>query len=253
MPPRCERDVARDCVERQRQCEHDFQVGYMSGSKFRLRRVSGQPVSDAELLADLKHVASKFSARTVSQPHYRQLGRYDATTVARRFGSWNKALLTAGLALSNEVNISDERLFENILTLWQHFGRQPRRSELAGAPSLMSQSPYNRRFGSWTAALPAFTTYANASGTEAPTFQETLEARRATGRDPSGRLRWKVLQRDRFTCCGCGASPALNPGVELHVDHKQPWSKGGETALENLQTLCSKCNLGKSYLPPTTR
>ena len=29
----------------------------------------------------------------------------------------------------------------------------------------------------------------------------------------------KVLQRDRFTCCKCGASPAIKLGVELHVDH----------------------------------
>jgi 5-methylcytosine-specific restriction endonuclease McrA len=29
------------------------------------------------------------------------------------------------------------------------------------------------------------------------------------------------------------------------VDHIVPWSKGGETILENLRTLCSKCNLGK--------
>ncbi|MBA3804703.1 MAG: HNH endonuclease, partial [Acidobacteria bacterium] len=35
-------------------------------------------------------------------------------------------------------------------------------------------------------------------------------------------------------------------GVALHVDHIRPWSKDGETLLENLQTLCSECNLGKS-------
>jgi hypothetical protein len=149
--------------------------------------------------------------------------------VARRFGSWNKALLAAGLALSNEVNISDERLFENVLILWQHFARQPRRRELAAAPSLISQSPYNRRFGSWTAALEAFTTYANASATEAPPHHEIVETQHSTSRDPSIRLRWKVLQRDRFTCRGCGASPALKVGVELHVDHVKPWSEGGET------------------------
>ncbi|MCL4507775.1 MAG: HNH endonuclease [Chloroflexi bacterium] len=34
--------------------------------------------------------------------------------------------------------------------------------------------------------------------------------------------------------------------MELHVDHILAWSKGGETVLENLQTLCSVCNLGKS-------
>ena len=223
----------------------------MIDNQFQLARVSGQPVSDAQLLADLKSVASKLGATTVSQPQYRQSGRYDETTAARRFGSWNKALLAAGLMLSNEINISDERLFDNILTLWQHFGRQPRRSELARAPSIISQSPYNRRFRSWTSALEAFTTYANASVTDAPLRHETVVARHSTSRDPSIRLRWKVLQRDRFTCRGCGASPALKPGVELHVDHNKPWSEGGETVLENLQTLCATCNLSKSCLPST--
>jgi hypothetical protein len=222
----------------------------MEKNLFELTRVSGQPVSDAEILADLKSVASRFDATTVGQLLYRQYGQYDDTTVGRRFGSWNKALLAAGLALANEVNISDQRLFENILTLWQHFGRQPRRKELVAPPSLISQSPYLRRFGSWTAALEAFTTFANASGGEAPPRQETVEARHLTSRDPSIRLRWKVLQRDRFICLGCGASPALKPGVELHVDHKKPWSEGGETVLEDLQTLCSTCNLGKLCLTP---
>jgi hypothetical protein len=133
----------------------------MATSQFQLTRVSGQPVNDADLLTDLKSIANKLDAKTVSQPLYRRYGRYNGTTVTRRFGSWNKALLAAGLTLSNEVNIPDERLFENILILWQHFGRQPRRRELAATPSLISQSPYNRRFGSWTAALEAFTTYAN--------------------------------------------------------------------------------------------
>ena len=61
----------------------------------------------------------------------------------------------------------------------------------------------------------------------------------------STNLRYKVLKRDNFKCCACGASPAKDPSVELHIDHIIPWSKGGETTLDNLQTLCSKCNLGK--------
>ena len=68
------------------------------------------------------------------------------------------------------------------------------------------------------------------------------------GRDPSLRLRFTVLARDNFTCCFCGASPRKDPAVTLHIDHIVPWSKGGKTSLSNLQTLCSKCNLGKSNL-----
>ena len=69
-----------------------------------------------------------------------------------------------------------------------------------------------------------------------------------TTRSISDKLRYRVLKRDNFKCCACGASPAKDPAVELHIDHVIPWSKGGETKLENLQTLCSKCNIGKSDL-----
>jgi hypothetical protein len=218
----------------------------MTSGEFKLTHVSGQPVGDAELIADLKRVAELLDSSTVSRPKYLEYGEYAHVTVAKRFGSWNNALLRAGLTLSRAINISDERLFENILTLWQHSGRQPRRSELAKPPSTISKGPYNRRFGSWIAALEAFVEYANAGGTEAPAAPQEGLSQVKTGRAPSLRLRWHVLQRDRFTCRACGASPALVPGVDLHVDHIVPWSKGGATVLENLQTLCSVCNLGKS-------
>lgn len=66
-----------------------------------------------------------------------------------------------------------------------------------------------------------------------------------TSRVISDKLRYQVLKRDNFKCCACGASPAKDVSVELHIDHIIPWSKGGETKIDNLQTLCSKCNLGK--------
>src|SRR5437016_4134459 len=109
---------------------------------FQLTHVSGQPVGTEELLADLRRVAVLLGETTVSQPKYAVQGRYDASTVSRRFGSWNNAIKLAGLAFSNEVNISDERLFENLLVLWQHYGRQPRKGELARPPSTFSQRPY---------------------------------------------------------------------------------------------------------------
>lgn len=217
---------------------------------YTIRRVSGMPVANDDILADLRLVASSTGRNTVGQVEYQTIGKYNETTVCRRFGSWNKALGAAGLSISNEVNIPDERLFENIFNLWQHYGRQPRRAELAKPPSTISQSPYNRRFDSWTASLNAFVDFANAAdmGASVPDSAGTTQKPRETGRDPSLRLRWKVLQRDRFKCCACGASPAITPDVELHVDHIKAWSKGGETVAENLQTLCLKCNLGKSNI-----
>lgn len=219
----------------------------MTKLTFKLSRVSGAPVSDDELITDLQRIAQSLKSDTVPQKKYGAIGTFDYSTVIRRFGSWNNALRLAGLSISNEVDISDERLFENLLVLWQHLGRQPRRYELSSPPSTISQTPYKRRFGSWSASLEAFVNYANGRGVESPTIQpDTKTTCRTTGQNPSLRLRWHVLQRDHFICCACGASPALTPGVELHVDHIVPWSKGGETVLNNLQTLCSVCNLGKS-------
>ena len=58
-------------------------------------------------------------------------------------------------------------------------------------------------------------------------------------------LRMKVFKRDGSTCQICGRSSG-NGGVALEVDHIVPLSKGGETILDNLQTLCRDCNVGKS-------
>jgi 5-methylcytosine-specific restriction endonuclease McrA len=70
--------------------------------------------------------------------------------------------------------------------------------------------------------------------------------RHKTSRDIGDGLRYKVFKRDNYKCCFCGASPAKDPSIVLHADHVIPWSKGGETVLDNLQTLCSRCNIGKS-------
>ncbi len=56
---------------------------------------------------------------------------------------------------------------------------------------------------------------------------------------------YQILARDNFTCCGCRRSGPKD-GVVLHVDHILPRSKGGTDEVANLQTLCAKCNLGKS-------
>src|SRR3972149_3061197 len=59
-----------------------------------------------------------------------------------------------------------------------------------------------------------------------------------TPRSPSWKLQFLVMRRDGFKCQFCGAAPATTPGVELDLDHRGPWGKGGETIFENLQTLC---------------
>lgn len=59
-------------------------------------------------------------------------------------------------------------------------------------------------------------------------------------------LRHEVFKRDNYTCQECGATK--EDGAKLHIDHIIPVSKGGTDELDNLQTLCDKCNLNKSNL-----
>ncbi len=70
-------------------------------------------------------------------------------------------------------------------------------------------------------------------------YRRKMERRRVTDK-----LRYQILRRDGFRCQLCGASQA--DGVRLHVDHIIPVSKGGTSDVENLRTLCDRCNLGKS-------
>lgn len=68
------------------------------------------------------------------------------------------------------------------------------------------------------------------------------------------RFKRSVFIRDNFTCKACGKRLMTKNehGIEypdtllLHCDHINPYSKGGETKLDNLQTLCRTCNLKKS-------
>ena len=70
-------------------------------------------------------------------------------------------------------------------------------------------------------------------------YQKQLERSKMTDS-----LRYDVLKRDHYRCKICGAT-ALE-GAKLHVDHIIPISKGGKTTIDNLQTLCDRCNMGKS-------
>jgi hypothetical protein len=127
-------------------------------------------------------------------------------------------------------------------------------------------STYSRRFGSWRAALEAFIEYVNSESdvdlnTEATAVLVPLDIpsdlkntpskvfkTKKTPRNINLRMRWIILKRDNFCCKKCGRSPAKDPSIILHIDHVLPWSRGGETEIENLETLCDRCNLGKSNL-----
>lgn len=205
---------------------------------------------DSEILEDLKRVSSELGTAAVPIREYTRLGKFAQTTVKKRFGSWNRALAAAGLNVTAVHELADAELFDNLREVWIKLGRQPRKREMARPLSRFTHSPYVRRFGSWLSAMRRF-----AEITEETTAEEFAGSETGAGRgprEPSLRLRFLVMRRDRFKCVVCGRSPASDTSVLLHVDHTLAWSRGGRTTLENLRTTCLQCNLGKSNLAPET-
>ena len=236
-------------------------------------------ISDEEYYRDLQRVANLINCDTVSYDAYKEYGKFSAEHIFHRFGKWNTALQKAGLKETgfSKDKITEQQCFDEIERIWILLGRQPTTTDIIKRGiSIYSIDPFKKRFGGWRKALEAFVKYINSSDNlDSATNKEhnnpsvlnecienvqtndkeiinkknifnSVENKHKTSRNINTRLRFKVLQRDNFKCCACGASPAKDPSVVLHVDHIVPWAKGGETVIENLQTLCSKCNLGKS-------
>jgi 5-methylcytosine-specific restriction endonuclease McrA len=215
-------------------------------------------IPNDELLGDLKKVANILNKNTVTQSEYKSLGKYSPDALKDHFGSWFSALEKASLEKTKNLNITTEELFINLEEVWIKLGRQPSFSEVSKPLSKYSKDVYARRFGSWRKALETFVEYINKDGKALVQSEnkqsiehhspEIQAIQRKTTRNINLRLRFIVMRRDNFKCQSCGRSPATDPGVILHIDHKKAWANGGETVLDNLQTLCSVCNIGKSNI-----
>ena len=201
---------------------------------------------DKELIDDLFHVSKLINRDTVTIDEYNRLGKFHASTLTRRFGSWPNCLELAGLKESrSKINISEEELFQNLEELWKYFGRQPKYTEIKKPLSKFSAGTYEKRYGSYYKALEAFIYAMNGQIID---DKNKLTSGSKSPRTINYRLRFKIMQRDNFKCCICGASPAIESGVTLHIDHIVPCAKGGLATENNLQTLCSNCNWGKGVL-----
>jgi len=218
-------------------------------------------LTKSELLEDLKKTANSFNKKRITADEYQSLGKYALSPFTRVFGSWAQALEEAGLEKTKTTGIADEEYFKNIEEIWIKLGKQPKYVEIQKPFSKYSAGAYEQRFGSWRKALEVFIEFVNHGENESSKKEEKIESlplekldteaqttKHKTNRNINWRLRFIVMKRDNFKCKKCGRSPATDPLIILHVDHKTAWANDGETVLENLETLCSKCNIGKSNL-----
>jgi len=209
-------------------------------------------ITDSELIADLQSVAKRLNKSTITHNEYNSLGKYDSHIFGRRFGGWLNSLEMANLEKTRNYNVSDEDAFQNLEEVWIKLGKQPRREDLLRPLSKYSGAFYEYRFGTWNNALTKFVAHINREestvSSELGKIKYDPHKQHETNRNINLQLRFTIFKRDNFKCKNCGRSPATDPSIILHVDHIKAWANGGETKLENLQTLCSVCNIGKSDL-----
>lgn len=120
-------------------------------------------------IEDLKRVASELQARSISRSLYDQHGTLASATVEAAFGSWNEAILAAGLIplpqgglpksderrlerLNNLAapqigNVSDDELLDDLCRLAKLIGRRPSGNQIA-AKGRFGRDVYMRRWGS---------------------------------------------------------------------------------------------------------
>lgn len=213
--------------------------------------IKKEAITDEAILEEMKSVMKKKGKTKLTIKEFDANAKINSSTVIRRFGKWNIALKLAGAEISNTF-YSDEELLSNIKDAWLKKGTQPSRRDMDNKElSKISSGTYLRRYKTWYKALDDFIAYISKNDDnmliEIPENNSVLSIKHKTKRDPSDRLKVQVLMRDGNRCKICGAE--CSGGLHnIHFDHIIPWSKGGETTLENLQVLCSACNEAKGNM-----
>lgn len=108
-----------------------------------------------------------------------------------------------------------------------------------------------KKTGAFRPRYKSFCAYASAIYGISHSYASRLTVGRKSWRtNISDSTRWRIWERDNFTCHYCGKRQFLS------VDHKVPVSLGGTDDDSNLLTACSKCNSKKNdkhyeeFFPP---
>lgn len=224
-------------------------------------------LSREEMLQELEKVAEKHGYEEFGWRDFNLIANISASPIKKEFGSWKNALSELKKILQNKgLDLyprkvppnrihSNRDLFEEMERIWNILDHRPSKTEWGLLNPKISYNTYRQRFGGWREACLEFIEY-KSSGIDSDDQKEDFVQTKANYQKKKYKqedtrsiplsIRLKVMERDNFRCVLCGRCPATDVGVKLHLDHIIPFSKGGKSTEENLQTLCQDCNLGKS-------
>lgn len=231
---------------------------------FKFERPRMNKISTETITNELEKAAKVFNYVAFGKRDFDKVANIHHATVVRQFGSWNSAISFLKKHLEakriellprKKGYFTEKDLFKEMERIWLLIGHRPSKDEWFVSNPKYSYATYRRYFNGWTNACLKFIEHKMGQEitddvlTPSETIKKDKNRIKYKPEDsrtiPLG-IRLKVLSKDNFRCIFCGRSPATDIGVKLHIDHIVPFSKGGLTIIENLQTLCFDCNLGKS-------
>lgn len=208
-------------------------------------------VSDAELLAEIERLADG-SDEGPTRAEMDNDGRFPASHIARRFGSWNEAIREAGLEPAKRTQITDEELEDEFHRLKEALGHVPSGVEMDELGTF-SKGVYDLRFGTWNKAVEAFgeePRYTRFGEGDDVGYGSLWETRRA-----------EIIERDDEECVVCGCQRDEHQKQyrkDLHVHHIHrfidEYDRTGSYEIahrsENLVTVCVSCHYYVEGKPP---
>ena len=121
--------------------------------------IKKEAITDEDIIEEMKSVMKKLGKTKLTIKEFDANAKINSSTVTRRFGKWNKALMLAGAEISNTF-YSDEELLSNIKDAWLKKGTQPSRRDMDNKElSMISSGTYLRHYGTWYKALDSFISY----------------------------------------------------------------------------------------------
>lgn len=113
----------------------------------------GQP--DSVLIADLKSTSSKLGGRKLSRELYETKGRFSARTIAKRFGTWERALLLAGLSPNRHTGIPIEECLNDVRRVARELDVKVLTVALYKKHGRFSDKTFRKHFGGFAEAFKA--------------------------------------------------------------------------------------------------
>jgi len=108
-------------------------------------------ISSDRLIRSIQSVAQRLN-RSPTRKEYTEHSSFYGSTCEQRFGSWNDALLKAGLKPNHLIDIPKADLLDDLLELSERLGCVPTQHDIDKS-DYHSANVYCSRFGSWNEAL----------------------------------------------------------------------------------------------------